>query len=563
MNYSIRDIDAALLDAAKRGDLNEAKSLISKRADVNATNTNYDNSLYLAVENDHLDIAKVLLDNGADFITFDAAQVRHVYDKFLKIQDEYCKSSLHLAARLGDLKAVEDLLKKEANVNAKNDKGQTPLHLTVEVCYVDIPNPDEVDDYWNQSFAAEKKCGYVKIVEALLRNEEINVNAQDNNKKTSLHYAAKNNNKEIVVALIEAEADVNIRDENRETPLHLAARNNNKEIVVALIKAGADVSITGKNEEIPLDLAIDEEIKVPLINATLLKAVQEGDVQKVRHLISKKADVNISDETGKTLSYYAIQKENFEMVIALIKARVNVNAVDKDGRTPLHWAVHKENLEIVNVLIQVRADVNAQDLYERTPLHYATMSGDIKVVEALLKIKEIDINLADKDGNTPFDLAKTEEIKALLKKAAEKTDDSSVSTDSEGDQEEDTEPEDNVQPSLQEQKEESQEFIAEEVSDVQIEDADNGHSIDIALTKNGVNPRSESSTSEEYPSSFFDNLLNIIMKPFSLIASFFGVFFSWLFGPDEPSTESDQIIAPSNSGGEGLKNYQEGDNNII
>ncbi|WP_246038615.1 ankyrin repeat domain-containing protein [Wolbachia endosymbiont of Leptopilina clavipes] len=202
--------------------------------------------------------------------------------------------------------------------------------------------------------------------------------------------------------------------------MHLAAQNNNKEIVVALIKAGADVSITGKNEEIPLDLAIDEEIKVPLINAALLKAVQECDVQKVRHLISKGADVNISDETGKTLSYYAIQKENFEMVIALIKARVNVNAVDKDGRTPLHWAVHKENLEIVNVLIQVRANVNAQDLYERTPLHYAAMSGDIKVVEALLKIKEIDINLADKDGNTPLDLASTEEIKTLLKKAKKK-----------------------------------------------------------------------------------------------------------------------------------------------
>lgn len=105
------------------------RHLISKGADVSATDTNYDNSLYLAVENDHLDIAKVLLDNGADFITFDAAQVRHVCDKFLKIQDEYCKSSLHLSARLGHLKAVEDLLKKEANVNAKNDKGQTPLDL--------------------------------------------------------------------------------------------------------------------------------------------------------------------------------------------------------------------------------------------------------------------------------------------------------------------------------------------------------------------------------------------------------------------------------------------------
>uniref|UniRef100_A0AAU7YMH5 Ankyrin repeat domain-containing protein n=1 Tax=Wolbachia endosymbiont of Oeneis ivallda TaxID=3171168 RepID=A0AAU7YMH5_9RICK len=347
MDYSIRDIDAALLDAAKRGDLNEVKRLISKGADVNEVDTNYNNSLYLAVENDHLDIAKVLLDNGADFITFDAAQVRHVYDKFLKIQDEYCKSSLHLAARLGDLKAVEDLLKKEANVNAKNDKGQTPLHLTVEVCYVDIPNPDEVDDYWNQYIAAEKKCGNVKIAEALLGNKEINVNAQD------------------------------------------------------------------------------------------------------------------------------------------------------------------------------------------------------------------------KYGKTPFDLAKTEEIKALLLKAIEKTDDNSASTDSEGDQEEDTEPEDNVQPSLQEQKEESQEFIAEEVSDVQIEDADNGHSIDIALTKNGVSPQSESSTNEEQPSSFFSSLFGILIKPFSLIGSFLGGFFSWLFGSDEPSTESDQIIAPSNSGGEELTNYQEGDNNII
>ncbi|OCA06246.1 hypothetical protein [Wolbachia endosymbiont of Trichogramma pretiosum] len=53
---------------------------------------------------------------------------------------------------------------------------------------------------------------------------------------------------------------------------------------------------------------------------------------------------------------------------------------------------------------------------------------------------------------TPFDLAKTEEIKSLLKKSRrKKTDDSSVSTDSEGDQEEDAGQEGNVQPVTQEQ----------------------------------------------------------------------------------------------------------------
>ncbi|WP_241653931.1 ankyrin repeat domain-containing protein [Wolbachia endosymbiont of Nilaparvata lugens] len=208
------------------------------------------------------------------------------------------------------------------------------------------------------------------------------------------------------------------------------------------------------------------------------------------------------------------------------------------------------------------ADVNAIDESEKTPLHYAAKNGHIEIVKILLAVDGIDINVKDKDEKTPFDLAKTEEIKALLLQIIEKTDDSSASTDSEGDQEEDTEQEGNVQPVIQ-VEEKSQEIIVEEVSDVQIEDADNGHSIDIALTQNGVNPRSESSTNEEQPSSFFDNLLNIIMKPFSLIASFFGGFFSWLFGSDEPSTESAQIITPSNSGGEELTNYQEGDNNII
>lgn len=156
MDYSIGDIDAALLDAAKRGDLNEAKRLISEEADVNAYDGSRGNSLYWAVKNNHSDIAKVLLDNGADFFAYDSSRERHVLNKYEEVKAEHCKVSLHLAARLGDLKALEDLLKKEANVSAKNDKGQTPLHLTVEVCYVDIPNPDEVDDYWNQYFAAEK-----------------------------------------------------------------------------------------------------------------------------------------------------------------------------------------------------------------------------------------------------------------------------------------------------------------------------------------------------------------------------------------------------------------------
>ncbi|WP_264707716.1 MULTISPECIES: ankyrin repeat domain-containing protein [unclassified Wolbachia] len=254
---------------------------------------------------------------------------------------------------------------------------------------------------------------------------------------------------------------------------------------------------------------------------------------------------------------------------------INVNLQNIDGKTPLHLVIEKNNWntlpnvswsreKMVDILIEMKANVNAVDKDERTPLHWAAGYGRKEIVKALINA-EANVNAQDKYGKTPLDLASTEEIKTLLLKPPKKIDDSIASKDNEVGQEEDVGQEGNVQPVTQEQdpKEEQQEISAEEESDVKIGAADNGHSIDITLTQNGVSPRSESSTNEEQPSSFFSNLFSILMKPFSLIGSFFGNFFSWLFGSDEPSTESDQIIAPSNSGGEELTNYQEGDHNII
>ncbi len=77
-----------------------------------------------------------------------------------------------------------------------------------------------------------------------------------------------------------------------------------------------------------------------------------------------------------------------------------------------------------------------------------------------------------------------------------------------------------------------------------------------AIKAEGVEPvaPTEPTQTEEQPSSFFGGLFSILMKPFSLIGSFFSDFFSWLFGSDEStqsSSESDQPVVlepPSNSG---------------
>ncbi|WP_353284266.1 ankyrin repeat domain-containing protein [Wolbachia endosymbiont (group A) of Lasioglossum fulvicorne] len=182
-----------MFQAAKRGDINEVKRLISEGADVNIVEDLH-TPLYWAAKNGHFNIVEVLLDNGAYVDGVNYSMERDVLTLLQEKEAEYCKSSLHLAARLGKLEAVEGLLEKKANVNAQNDTGKTPLHVAAE-------------------------HDHKEVVEALLKVEGINVNAQDGYGSTPLHLAAKMGHTEIVKDLLDKGANVNAEDEEGNTPL--------------------------------------------------------------------------------------------------------------------------------------------------------------------------------------------------------------------------------------------------------------------------------------------------------------------------------------------------------
>ena len=59
---------------------------------------------------------------------------------------------------------------------------------------------------------------------------------------TPLYNASDNGHKEIVSALIVADADVIKANNYGNTPLYIASCNGHKEIVSALISAGSDVN---------------------------------------------------------------------------------------------------------------------------------------------------------------------------------------------------------------------------------------------------------------------------------------------------------------------------------
>jgi len=96
----------------------------------------------------------------------------------------------------GNIDVVKLLISQRADVNAKDNKGITPLHLAVIKCNIDVAK--------------------------LLISKGADVNATDKYSRTPLHYVAFQGNIDLAKLLISKGADVNVKDKFGETPLKTA-----------------------------------------------------------------------------------------------------------------------------------------------------------------------------------------------------------------------------------------------------------------------------------------------------------------------------------------------------
>lgn len=155
--------------------------------------------LSTAAENGQVDVAKDLLNDGAD----------------PNQRDRYDYTPLHWAAYEGQVDVAKLLLDHGADINALEYTKSTPLALAVD-------------------------RGYVDMVKLLL-DKGANPNTADKDGWTPLHYAVRNGNSEIVIALLEHHADIHARTgDTHQTPLELAHVNNRPEVAAILKDHGAE-----------------------------------------------------------------------------------------------------------------------------------------------------------------------------------------------------------------------------------------------------------------------------------------------------------------------------------
>ena len=151
-----------------------------------------------------------------------------------------------------------------------------------------------------------------------------------------------------------------------------------------MIAAGADVN---KTENLG---------KTPLYEATIA-----GHETIVGRLIAAGAAVNQANSSGDTPLLLAALQGHEAIVGRLIDAGAAVNQADVDGDTPLSFAALKGHEAIVGGLLDAGADVNKANKNGQTPLYRAAEIGHKGIVEILLAAGA-DVNAADKSGQTPL-----------------------------------------------------------------------------------------------------------------------------------------------------------------
>lgn len=196
-----------------------------------------------------------------------------------------------------DIAHLKKALARGADVNAKDEQGDTPLISCAHDAY-----------FGNQK---------IKIAETLIAHGAA-VNTPNRDGQTALMIAALNDWPELINLLLKNGAKIEARDNDGKTAL--------------LYAAGGVMTEIGTLLSVP---------------------------ESVRYLLRKGANANARDKTGQTALILAAKASSYDQghretalqsVRLLLRSRADAKAVTKNGNTAMKWALVRHHLEIVALL---------------------------------------------------------------------------------------------------------------------------------------------------------------------------------------------------------------------
>ncbi len=300
------------------------------------------------------------------------------------------------AIQENDVRALNELIHEGVDLEARNEKGMTPLMLATLSENDDVVSrilkegvdKDSKDYFGNTALMYSLLNKKSRIFKLLLRNKA-DLEIKDNRGNTVLSTAASLGNVRAVQMLIGEGADVNTKNDLNQTPLMRSAECRRFDIMRRLIDAGALVNLQDN-----------------FGYSSLAHAVIGSSRECVALLLDSGADATLTDQSGSTpLSLIAVfgerdadaiwktpmskMKELGEkhlMLDAFVKKGVDINSKNASGETPLvHSISVMHNLALAKLFLAYGADMKIRDKYGKNALDYAKEQKDQKLISLFIE----------------------------------------------------------------------------------------------------------------------------------------------------------------------------------
>lgn len=411
-----RKREAALLGAAANGDANEIKMLLSKETNPNCQDADGNTPLHHAARNSHLDACKLILDAGGNV---------HVINTPDSAPNNGW-TSLMVAVANDDVEIARFLLERGADANFKMQTGLTTLVQAVineNVEMIDIllgagANINEVipvnglgafgialdnkymglakhlldkgakPDFGNVETLplAVAEWGDIELIQAI-ENRGGSIIRDDIRGKIAF-VAARNKDGEVLDYLLNHGADINDRNDFAYTPLILASLTNHPELVQRYLERGDDANAKDADHETALSLAIEkdhtevvallrqhgaEERGYPGLSneESMLRAAEDGALGTILNLRDMGVSLDTEDAKGNTLIMLAAAAGHLGVVRTLCHLGADIDHHNHEGISAADLAQSSGQTAVLNTL----GEFGARDAYG-----ILTGDGGIKVI---------------------------------------------------------------------------------------------------------------------------------------------------------------------------------------
>lgn len=329
--------------ASADNNTNMVDVLLRNNACVNVSDFHHSTPLTLACESGTADTVLTLLQKGAD----------------VSAQDDDGDTPLILASRYGDIEMVKNVLKYEPDVHKARKNGVTALHRA-------IFNPKNED----------RK----KIVQMLLRSGAESTRITHDG-QTPLHQASKLGYLDVVELLLDQDkVNVDAEDEDGWTALHLASLKGHADVARKLFEKGAKRKIErGGTHRSALTLYI--QFLFDFEDADLESKYKAQNLERAQNIRYFAQDA--TDDEKESCLCRNISDKNFA---GLVEAIGILPSVARDIR--LVWLAKTPGMQEKIVEILEQPDVSTgSDTAPDSALQWAAFHGNHVVVWWLLKNK--------------------------------------------------------------------------------------------------------------------------------------------------------------------------------